>query len=72
MEYRNLGRSGLNVSELCARTISRVGPAWQHTHAVFTAANIGLRAIEQLMDNLGALEIRSGAEEIERIHEAIT
>ena len=58
------------VSEEIGCTLSQVAIAWTMLHPGVTSPIIGVRTPEQLLDNLGALDITLSAEQVERLDAA--
>jgi len=55
--------------ELGGRSVSQVALAWLLANPVITAPIIGPRSLEQLQDNLGAVEFKLPAEAVQKLNE---
>jgi aryl-alcohol dehydrogenase-like predicted oxidoreductase len=61
----------VSMAEEVGTNLARYALAWMLTNAVITAPIIGPRTMEQLEDNLGALEVRIPPEHLKRIDEMV-
>ena len=56
-------------AELGGKSVSQVSLAWMLANPVITAPIVGPRSVEQLQDNLGAVDIKLPAEMVEKLNE---
>lgn len=62
--------AGLSLAEARGATVSQIALAWLLANPVITSPIIGPRSLEQLEDNLGAVDVHLTAEEKNQLDEA--
>ena len=71
MEYRPLGRAGVQVSKLCGVPLIELAIAFVLNHPAVTSAIIGPRTMEQLDSQLPAADVVLDAAVLDRIDEIV-